>query len=124
MSAEARERIAQRSISASLTVSRTARQRACVVDLTATIVMSAAALLLVVVLLGVIFILLRAGLPALSWTFLTTAGSFTQEGGGIGPQIFVTIYILVLALLIATPLGVAAAIYLAEYAPPGRLTTV
>jgi phosphate transport system permease protein len=85
--------------------------------------MSAAALLLVVVLFGVIFLILRAGLPAISWTFLTTAGSFTQEGGGIGPQIFVTVYILVLALLITTPLGVGAAIYLAEYAPPGRLTT-
>src|SRR5689334_6394523 len=103
---------------------RAARRRANIADRVATVLMSAAALLLVVVLFGVIFVILRAGLPAISWTFLTTAGSFTQEGGGIGPQIFVTIYILVLALLIATPLGVAAAIYLAEYAPPGRLTTV
>lgn len=100
-----------------------ARRRARLADRIATVLMSAAALLLVVVLLGVIFIILRAGLPAISWTFLTSAGSFTQEGGGIGPQIFVSVYILVLSLLITTPLGVAAAIYMAEYARPGRLTS-
>jgi phosphate transport system permease protein len=85
--------------------------------------MSAAALFLVIVLLGVIIILLRAGLPAISWQFLTTSGTFTSEGGGIGPQIFVSVYILVLSLLITTPLGVGAAIYLAEYARPSRLTS-
>jgi phosphate transport system permease protein len=100
-----------------------ARRRANIADRIATLLMSAAALLLVIVLFGVILIILRAGLPAISWTFLTTAGSFTQEGGGVGPQIFITVYVLVLTLLIATPLGVGAAIYLAEYAPPGRLTS-
>lgn len=106
-----------------LRASPATRRRARIVNTIATAFMAAAALLLVVVLFGVIVILLRAGLPAISWTFLTSAGSFVQEGGGIGPQIFVSIYILVLALLITTPLGVGAAIYLAEYARPGRLTT-
>src|SRR4051812_47058440 len=87
---------------------RTARRRADLADRIATVLMSLAALLLVNVLFGVIFIILRAGLPAINWTFLTTSGSFIQEGGGIGPQIFVSVYILVLALLITTPLGVAA----------------
>jgi phosphate transport system permease protein len=100
-----------------------ARRRADLADRVATVLMSAAAILLVVVLFGVIFIILRAGLPAISWTFLTTAGSFSQEGGGIGPQIFVSVYLLVLSLLITTPLGVAAAIYMSEYAQPGRLTS-
>lgn len=101
-----------------------ARRRADFADRIATILMSAAACLLVIVLLGVIFLILRAGLPAISWTFLTSAGSFTQEGGGIGPQIFVSVYLLVLSLLITTPLGVAAAIYMSEYARPGRLTSM
>ena len=100
-----------------------ARRRADLADRIATVLMSAAALVLVVVLFGVIFIILRAGLPAISWTFLTTAGSFAQEGGGIGPQIFVSVYLLLLSLLITTPLGVAAAIYMSEYARPGRLTS-
>jgi phosphate transport system permease protein len=84
--------------------------------------MSLAALFLVIVLSAVIFIILRAGLPALSWAFLTTASSVTDAGGGIGPQIFVSLYVLVLSLLIVTPIGVGAAIYLAEYARPGPFT--
>ena len=100
-----------------------ARRRADLADRIATVLMSAAALLLVLVLFAVIFIILRAGLSAISWTFLTTGGSFSQEGGGIGPQIFVSVYILLLSLLITVPLGVAAAIYMSEYARPGRLTS-
>ena len=122
MSAEARDFAAARDTTASLTASRAARRRAKLVDRIATGIMSLAALLLVVVLFGVIFILLRDGLPALSWQFLTTAGSFVDAGGGIGPQIFVSIYILILSLLITTPLGVGAAIYMSEYAKPGRLS--
>lgn len=101
-----------------------ARRRANIVDRVATALMLLAALLLVVVLFGVIMIILASGLPAINWSFLTTSGSFSQEGGGIGPQIFVSVYMLVLTLLITTPLGVGAAIYLAEYAKPGRLTNV
>ena len=102
--------------------SPTARRRAQLIDTIATVLMSLAALLLVIVLFSVIFILLRAGLPAINWTFLTSAGSFVNEGGGIGPQIFVSLYILILTLLITTPIGVGAAIYLSEYAKPGRIT--
>lgn len=123
MSAEARD-LAGPLVRAVTTPTKSARRRAKLVDRVATGIMAAAALLLVVVLFGVIFILLRAGLPALSWTFLTTAGSFVNEGGGIGPQIFVSLYILVLSLLFTTPIGVGAAIYMAEYAKPGRLSNI
>ena len=99
-----------------------AQRRAKLIDRIATAAMSLAALLLVIVLFGVIFQLLRAGLPGLSWQFLTSAGSLTSGNGGIGPQIFVTIYVLVLSLLLSTPISVGAAIYLAEYARPGRVT--
>src|SRR5262245_12692121 len=102
--------------------SQGARRRARLIDRAATAVMAAAALFLVVALFSVIVILLSAGLPAINWQFLTTSGSFTQEGGGIGPQIFVTIYVLVLSLLFTVPLGVGAAIYMSEYAKPGPLT--
>jgi phosphate transport system permease protein len=122
MSTNTRELSAQRSLSSNRIAA--ARRRADLADRIATVLMSAAALLLVIVLLGVIFLILRAGLPAINWAFLTSGGSFSQEGGGIGPQIFVSIYILVLSLLITTPLGVAAAIYMSEYARPGRLTSM
>ncbi len=121
MSADARDVIASRKARTAFR-NPGARRRAQLMNLLATAVMSAAALVLVVVLFAVVFILLRAGLPAISWRFLTTGGTFFEEGGGIAPQIFVSLYVLVLSLLITTPIGVGAAIYLAEYAKPGRLT--
>jgi phosphate transport system permease protein len=99
-----------------------ARSRATLIDRAMTGIMALSALFLVIVLSGVIFIILSAGLPALSWTFLTTASSVTDVGGGIGPQVFVSMYVLVLSLLLVTPIGVGAAIYLAEYARPGPFT--
>ena len=123
MSSEVRNLSSARDISAVLRPSAAARRRAHLVDKIATGVMMICALLLVIVLFGVIAALLIAGLPALSWSFITSAGSITSDGSGIGPQIFVSLYVLVLSLLIVTPLGVGAAIYLAEYAKPGRLTT-
>ncbi|MEI7769270.1 MAG: hypothetical protein WCI67_04740, partial [Chloroflexales bacterium] len=86
-----------------------ARRRAALIDRAMTGVMALAALFLVVVLSTVIFIILRAGLPALTWSFLTTASSITNPGGGIGPQIFVSLYVLVLSLLIVTPAETARA---------------
>jgi phosphate transport system permease protein len=46
--------------------------------------------------------------------------SFTNEG--IGNQFFNTIYLVAISLIISTPLGIAAGIYLAEYAKQGKLT--
>lgn len=98
--------------------------RAKLADHIATTVMWLAALFLVVVLFGVISILLYDGLPAISWNFLTTAGTFTQAGGGIGPQIFVSVYTLLLSLLFTVPIGIGTAIYMAEYASSGPVTTI
>ena len=93
-------------------------------DQLATGVMWGAAILLAAVLCTVVFALLAKGLPAISWTFLTTSSSLTDAGAGIGPQLWVSIYVLLLTLLFTTPLGIGAAIYLAEYATPGPFTTL
>jgi phosphate transport system permease protein len=53
--------------------------------------------------------------------FLTAAPQLAA-GGGVGPQIFNSFYLLVLTMLIAIPLGVGAGIYLSEFAPANRLT--
>jgi len=45
--------------------------------------------------------------------------SFTKNG--IGNQLFNTVYLVFLSLLISVPLGLASGIYMAEYAKPGRL---
>ena len=46
--------------------------------------------------------------------------SFTSDG--IGNQLFNTIYLVVIALIISVPIGICAGIYLAEYAKENRLT--
>jgi phosphate transport system permease protein len=82
----------------------------------------AAGLLLVGVLFAVVASILIAGLPSLSLQFLLTPGTFEEPG--IGPQIWVSLYTLVLTLLFVVPVGTGAAIYLAEYARPSRFTTL
>lgn len=44
-----------------------------------------------------------------------------KEGGGIGPELFNSFYLLVLTLLISVPIALGGAIYLTEYAPKNRL---
>ncbi len=41
---------------------------------------------------------------------------------GIGNQFFNTVYLVFLALLVSVPIGVAAGVYMSEYAKPGKLT--
>ena len=64
------------------------------------------------------------GLPAISWEFLSAAPRESMTAGGIFPAIVGTIYLCLGALLVALPLGIAAAVYLSEYARPGRLTSI
>ncbi|MDX1690520.1 MAG: phosphate ABC transporter permease subunit PstC [Acidimicrobiia bacterium] len=53
------------------------------------------------------------------WGFLTTTTWQPQAGSfGIWPLILGTVYITVIALVVAIPIGLAAAIYLSEYASP------
>ncbi len=48
----------------------------------------------------------------------------TRPGGGIVPMLVSTIYIILLSLVIAAPVGICAAIYLNEYAKPGKVLKV
>jgi phosphate transport system permease protein len=60
---------------------------------------------------------LTQGLPVINLEFLTTrpAGGVSGEGG-MSTTIVTTLYLVILTIVIATPLGVGAAIYLVEYA--------
>ncbi|BAP86211.1 phosphate ABC transporter permease protein [Paucilactobacillus hokkaidonensis JCM 18461] len=77
--------------------------------------------LILILLLG--FIILR-GLPQLSWSFLTSPSKAFNAGGGIGIQLFNSLYLLLLTMLISLPIALGASIYLNEYAKPGMLTNV
>ena len=73
------------------------------------------------ILIGIMGYVFVRGIPNISWSFLTTVTSTRQGTFGILGNIVNTLYIVVLTLLIATPIGVGAAIYLNEYARPGKL---
>lgn len=83
--------------------------------------MVGAVVLILVALLGYILI---TGVPHISWKFLTTASKEFGAGGGIGNQLFNSLYILLITLLISCPLALGAGIYLAEFAKPSILTSI
>lgn len=64
------------------------------------------------------------GWPRLNWRFLTSYPSRHPELAGILPALVGTACLMLLTTVIAIPLGVGAAIYLEEYARPGRLTSL
>lgn len=80
----------------------------------------AAVLTLGILFLLLLFILVK-GLPHLSPEFLTESPEKMGKEGGIFPVIAGTVYVTLTSILIATPLGVAAAVYFSEYAGKGRL---
>lgn len=75
----------------------------------------AAALLAITLLVLIIGVILVRGLPSVSWHFLTGVPEDLGREGGILPTILGTVVLGLVALLIATPLGVGSAIYLTEY---------
>ncbi len=75
---------------------------------------------LLVVLLA--YVLLK-GIGQINWQFLTTVTSVLKGTVGIAGNLLNTLIIVLITMLIATPLGVGAAVYLNEYAKPGRLVS-
>jgi phosphate transport system permease protein len=70
-------------------------------------------ILLLAALLGYILV---QGVPHLSWHFLTSPAKAFEAGGGIGIQLFNSIYLLLLTMIISMPIALGAGIYLNEYA--------
>lgn len=80
-------------------------------------VIYAGALFTTLVLLGIVGFILVNGVPHLTPTLFEW--SYTSENVSLMPALISTLYMALLALLIAVPIGVSSAIYLAEYAKPG-----
>ena len=76
------------------------------------------AIALLVGIMGYVFV---RGLPQVSWQLLSTVQSSLKGTSGILGNIINTIYIIVITLIIAAPIGIGSAIYLNEYAKPGKL---
>jgi phosphate transport system permease protein len=81
------------------------------------------ALLVAPVLLILTTLVIKGG-PAISIDFLFTNPTHGMTAGGIFPALLGTIWLVAVALLISVPLGVAAAVYLSEYAGNNWFTRV
>jgi len=78
--------------------------------------------ILVIPVLLILTVLTVRGHGVVSWEFLTSAPLDGMRAGGILPALVGTIWLVGVALVASVPLGVAAAIYLSEYAPDNWLT--
>lgn len=77
----------------------------------------------IVLLIGIIAYVFAKGIRQVNWSFLTSVTSVLQGTVGIAGNIVNTILIILVTMLIATPVGIGSAIYLNEYAKPGKLVT-
>ncbi|MEM0531154.1 phosphate ABC transporter permease PstA [Zongyangia sp. HA2173] len=82
------------------------------------------AIITIAITAGIIVYILIRGLPSISWSFLTTQPSELHGTIGILPNIINTLYIVIITLLIATPIGIGSAIYLTEYGGRSKLVKV
>ena len=78
--------------------------------------------IIVAILASLLLYILVNGLPHVNWSFLTGKSSSYEAGGGIGIQLYNSLFLLVITLVISIPLSMGAGIYLSEYAKKGRFT--
>jgi phosphate transport system permease protein len=78
--------------------------------------------LLVLPVILILGTLIYKGAPVISFDFLFTPPTNGMTAGGIFPALLGTVLLVIVALLASVPLGVAAAIYLSEYAPNNWFT--
>jgi phosphate transport system permease protein len=81
-----------------------------------------ATLVMVLPIVFLVVYVIIAGLPQISWEFLSGMPSNGMRSGGIFPAILGTFYLTLGTALFSIPPGVAAAIYLSEYAPDNGVT--
>ena len=86
------------------------------------ILISLAAAMVVVPILLIVAIIVVQGIGAISWEFVSGLPRDGMKAGGILPAIVGTVLLTLGTAVIAVPLGVGAAIYLAEYAQANALT--
>lgn len=94
-------------------------------DRIATGVLTAIVAAILVMLVAIIaYIVVSGAYKLVDIHFLTAKPEQFKEGGGIGPELFNSFYLLVLTLLISLPISLGAAIFLTQYAPAGPVTNI
>jgi len=90
----------------------------------AKVIIWTAALAVMAVLVFIILDILIKGLPIINWQFLTDSPRNMGREGGIFPSIVGTLAVTAVAVLIAAPLGIGTAFYLAEYTRENIVTKI
>ena len=94
------------------------------VDKIATVILYIISFLVVGILGAFILYIFYKGIGMITPSFIFGKPSMTSAGGGIGPQIFNSLYMLIVSLIITVPIGIGAGIYLAEYAKEGLVLRI
>lgn len=71
----------------------------------------------------IILYILKEGMSAISWEFLTESPRDMGREGGIFPIIVGTVYVVGVSILVGAPIGIMAAVFLTEYAKKGKLVS-
>lgn len=71
-----------------------------------------------------LILIISKGFGVLSWEFITQSPKNAMTEGGIWPAILGTFYLTILSVIIAFPMGVSAAVYMAEYGKPQWLMNI
>jgi phosphate transport system permease protein len=87
-------------------------------------VLTVMSILTVLPIVVVVVYIMVQGLPQISWGFLTQMPSHGMREGGILPAIVGTFYLTLGTAIFSVPLGIAAAIYISEYAPDNNWTRI
>ncbi len=80
------------------------------------------AIIAVLPIIAIIAFIVYQGASAISWEFITGFPSNGMRSGGIWPAIVGTFFLTMGCAILVTPVGIGAAVYLAEYAPDNRWT--
>ena len=92
-------------------------------DVLAYILIGICCVISVSVLIGIIAYVFIKGIGVVDWSFLSSVTSVLNGTVGIAGNIDNTIIAVVLTLLISAPVGICGAIYLNEYAKPGKIVS-
>ena len=81
----------------------------------------ASSFITIAVLAWILIYVISRGIANINWEFISTIYKPGADKHGILPMIISTLYIVLLTVAIATPIGICSAIYLVEYSRPGRV---
>lgn len=78
--------------------------------------------LVLILIFGLLIYILSKGLPKITPSFLVDLPDEIEAGGGVGPFLFNSFYVLIISLVISIPIGIGSGVYLSEYAPKNQFT--